>query len=270
MTESELAQRNGIGSETWVERESGHDRLHNTKGAVAILYRLMKTILMIGGNTGIGYEAAKKLKSAGHRVIAAVREAAPLEALGVETQPFEATALSELDLPEVLDGLVYFPGSINLKPFHRLTASDFENDYAINAQGAVHCLQQALPALKKSPQASVVLFSSVAVQTGMPFHASIAMAKGAVEGLTRSLAAELAPRIRVNAIAPSLTDTPLAAPLLNAEAKREASAKRHPLNQVGDPADLASLVSLLLGEESKFITGQVLAADGGMSSVKLF
>jgi len=230
----------------------------------------MKTILIIGGNSGIGYETAKQLKEQGHRVIAAVRNPEPLEALGIETQPFEATAPSELDLPDTLDGLVYFPGSINLKPFHRLSSADFAQDYAINAQGAVHCLQQALPALKKSPLASVILFSTVAVQTGMPYHASIAMAKGAIEGLTRSLAAELAPKIRVNAIAPSLTDTPLASTLLNDDTKRQASAKRHPLNQVGDPQDLAALAPLLLSDQSKFITGQVLSADGGMSSVKLF
>jgi len=230
----------------------------------------MKTILIIGGNTGIGYETAKQLTTEGHRVIAAVRNPESLQALGIETQPFEATNLNDLDLPDVLDGLVYFPGSINLKPFHRLSEDDFAQDYAINAQGAVHCLQKALPALKKSTSASIVFFSTVAVQTGMPYHASIAMAKGAIEGLTRSLAAELAPKIRVNAIAPSLTDTPLASSLLSDDTRREASAKRHPLNQVGNPADIAALTSVLLGDQSKFITGQILSADGGISSVKLF
>jgi len=230
----------------------------------------MKTILIIGGNSGIGYQTAKMLKSEGHRVIAALRQPEPLQELGIETQPFDASAPAPLDLPDTLDGFVYFPGSINLKPFHRLSDDDFANDYQVNAQGAVYCLQQALPALKKAPSASVVLFSTVAVQTGMPFHASIAMAKGAIEGLSRSLAAELAPKIRVNTIAPSLTDTPLAASLLNADAKREASAKRHPLNQVGDPADFAALTSMLLADHSKFISGQVLRVDGGMSSLKLF
>ncbi len=230
----------------------------------------MKTILIIGGNTGIGLETAKKLQASGDRVIAAVRSPEPLQALGIETIPFEATELTPLSLPEQLDGVVYFPGSINLKPFHRLSAEDFQRDYQVNAAGAVHCLQQALPSLKKSPSASVVLFSTVAVQTGMPYHASIAMAKGAIEGLTRSLAAELAPKIRVNAIAPSLTDTPLASNLLNADAKREASAKRHPLNRVGEADELASLTTFLLSDASQFMTGQVIAADGGMSSVKTF
>jgi len=230
----------------------------------------MKTFLLIGGNSGIGLETAKKLKAEGHRVIAAVRTVAPLAELGVETLAFDATNLQKLDLPDTLDGMVYFPGSINLKPFHRLAEKDFLADYQINAQGAAFCLQQALPALQKSSTASVVMFSTVAVQTGMSFHASIAMAKGAIEGLTRSLAAEWAPKIRVNAIAPSLTDTPLASNLLNGEAKREASAKRHPLNRVGLPAEVADLVGFLLSDSARSMTGQILSVDGGMSSVKTF
>ena len=230
----------------------------------------MKTFLVIGGNTGIGYETVKKLIDAGHKVIAALRDAESLKALGVETQEFEATSPSSLTLPEKLDGVVYFPGSINLKPFHGLKETDFDLDYQVNAKAVVNVLQQALPALKKSESASVVLFSTVAVQTGMPYHASIAMAKGAIEGLTRSLAAEWAPKIRVNAIAPSLTDTPLASSLLNAEAKKEASAKRHPLNRIGSAEELAAITCLLLGDDSRFMTGQVLSADGGISSVKTF
>lgn len=230
----------------------------------------MKTFLIIGGNSGIGYETVQLLIQSGHRVLAAVRAAGPLEELGVETQPFDAHNPQDLTLPESLDGLVYFPGSINLKPFSGLKVEDFTRDYAVNAMGAVHVLQQALPALKKSPAASVVLFSTVAVQTGMPYHASIAMAKGAVEGLTRSLAAELAPRIRVNAIAPSLTDTPLAHSLLNADEKKAASAKRHPLNRVGEAAEVASFTAMLLSENSRSITGQVFKLDGGISAVKTF
>ena len=143
-------------------------------------------------------------------------------------------------------------------------------EFQLNALGAATTIQQALPSLKESDSASVVMFSTVAVQTGLPFHASIAMAKGAVEGLTRSLAAELSPAIRVNAIAPSLTDTPLAENLVNTEQKRQASAERHPLKRIGDPDDLASLANWLLSDASKFITGQILHADGGMSSVRTF
>ncbi|NJM38441.1 MAG: SDR family oxidoreductase, partial [Akkermansiaceae bacterium] len=134
----------------------------------------------------------------------------------------------------------------------------------------VSALQSALPALKASASASVILFSTVAVSQGMPFHASIAAAKGAIEGITLSLAAELAPKIRVNAIAPSLTDTPLAGSLLNSEAKREASAKRHPLQRIGDPEEIAHLVSFLLSDSSKSFSGQIFRPDGGLSSIRLF
>ena len=231
---------------------------------------MSRTILLIGGNSGIGLATARLLQAQGHSLIAAARTTEPLEALGIPVQSFDALNPGALSLPPVLDGFIYFPGSIALKPFHRLTTDDFLNDYRINCLGAVAALQAALPALKVSPAASVVLFSTVAVAMGMPFHASIAAAKGAVEGLTISLAAELAPKIRVNAIAPSLTDTPLAANLLNSESKREISAKRHPLQQVGDPSDVAQLAAFLLSDASKFITGQVLRPDGGLSKVHIF
>ena len=231
---------------------------------------MAKNALLIGGNTGIGLESAKQLTSIGWNMTAAVRDSAPLTPLGISCQPFDAERVPTLDLPDTLDGLVYCPGTINLKPFHRLSPDDFLRDFQINCLAAAQVIQQALPALKKSGNASIVLFSTVAVGTGMPFHASIAAAKGAVEGLTRSLAAELAPKIRVNAIAPSLTDTPLAGTLLNSDAKRDAAADRHPLKQVGDPSDTARAVTYLLSAESSFMTGQVLALDGGLSSVKLF
>lgn len=231
---------------------------------------MSRNIMIIGGNSGIGLELAKLLKSKGDTVIAAARHPEPLDALGVRTQPFEAMEPPQLDLPEKLDGLVYCPGSITLKPFHRLTAEDFARDYQINCMAAAMVVQQALPALKAAERASVVMFSTVAVAQGMPFHASIASAKGAVEGLTRALAAEFAPKIRVNAIAPSLTDTPLAGALLNNDAKREASAKRHPLQRVGVPAETAALVAFLLSDDAGFITGQVVRADGGLSTLRTF
>ena len=170
----------------------------------------------------------------------------------------------------MLDGLVYFPGSITLKPFHRLTAEDFLRDFQVNCLGAAEAIRQALPSLKAAPSASIVLFSTVAAAQGMPFHASIAAAKGAVEGLGLSLAAELAPGVRVTVIAPSLTDTPLAGPLLNSDAKREAAAKRHPLQRVGEPADVAELVAFLLSDAAAFMTGQILRPDGGLSSIRTF
>lgn len=229
-----------------------------------------RTILLIGGNSGIGQNTARLLLSLGDSLIAAARTPEPLVELGIPVQPFDALNPMPLELPPVLDGLVYFPGSITLKPFHRLTADDFLQDYRVNCLGAAAAIQAALPALKAAPSASIVLFSTVAVAQGMPFHASIAAAKGAVEGLAFSLAAELAPKIRVNVIAPSLTDTPLAGTLLNSDAKREAAAKRHPLQQTGDPEDTAKLVAFLLSENSKFMTGQVFRPDGGLSSIRTF
>ncbi|MGB5530148.1 MAG: SDR family oxidoreductase, partial [Ignavibacteriaceae bacterium] len=160
-------------------------------------------------------------------------------------------------------------GSINLKPFKSFKEQDYIDDFRINALGVVKVINHFLPNLKKSEKSSIVLFSTVAVQTGMPYHASIAMAKGAVEGLTRSLAAEFAPKIRVNAIAPSLTDTPMASKLLSNEEKKEASAKRHPLGSVGKPDEIANAAYYLLSDESSWVTGQILHIDGGMSSMRL-
>lgn len=172
-------------------------------------------------------------------------------------------------LPEQLHGVVYCVGSINLKPFHRLTKDDFINDYRLNVIGAVEVIQQTLKALKASQEASIVLFSTVAAKTGMGFHASIAAAKSGVEGLAFSLAAELAPNhIRVNVIAPSLTDTPLAGALLSTPEKREASGKRHPLGKFGSADDIAAAARFLLSDESSWITGQVIGIDGGLSRLR--
>jgi len=231
---------------------------------------MAKNILIIGGNSGIGLATAKLLQSQGATLTAASRSSNELEALGIPVQAFDAENSSPLELPELLDGLIYFPGTITLKPFHRLTTEDFSQDFQINCLGAAQVIQQALPALKKSPAASIVLFSTVAVAQGMAFHASIATAKAAVEGLTKSLAAELAPKIRVNAIAPSLTDTPLANQFLGNEAKKEAAEKRHPLHSVGNPEDVAQLAAFLLSDSSAFITGQIHRPDGGLSSVRTF
>ena len=230
----------------------------------------MANILIIGGNSGIGLASANKLKDNGYELTALSRGQDQLQTLGIPCQTFDAENVASFELPDQLDGLVYFPGTINLKPFNRLTKEEFLADFQINALAAVEVLQQALPSLKKSPAASVVLFSTIAVQTGMPFHASIAAAKGAIEGIARSLAAELAPKIRVNAIAPSLTDTPLASALLSSDSKREAAADRHPLKRVATADELANLTSYLLGPESAPITGQILHPDNGLSSLKLF
>lgn len=231
---------------------------------------MSKHFAIIGGTSGIGLATVQALQREGHQLSLAGRKEDVAQSMGLPFQFFDAQNPTPLTWPEKLDGLVYFPGTIHLKPFHRLTQDDFLKDFQVNCLGAVAALQSALPALKTSGKASAVLFSTIAVAQGMPMHASIATAKGAVEGLTRSLAAEWAPTIRVNAIAPSLTDTPLASNLLNSDLKKEAASKRHPLQQVGKPEDFATLISFLLSDASSFMTGQVLAVDGGLSSVRLF
>ena len=172
------------------------------------------------------------------------------------------------NIDSAINGLVYCPGTINLKPLKSLKIEDFQNDFEVNLLGAVKVINKYFNNLKSSERSSIVLFSTVAVQTGMPYHSSIASAKGAVEGLTRSLAAEFAPTIRVNCIAPSITNTPLAEKLLNNESKRKASEDRHPLKRIGDAEEIAKTVLYLLSESANFITGQIIKVDGGISSIK--
>ena len=231
----------------------------------------MRTILIIGATKGIGAEISRALLAEGDRVIAVARSIAGHEPTA-QLQYLEgdlSTGVPDLaTLPEVIDGVVYCPGSINLKPFHRLTEAEFLADWQQNVMGAIRIIQATLPNLKKGRNPAIVLFSTVAAGTGMPFHASIAASKAAVEGLTRSLAAEFAPTIRVNCIAPSLTNTPLAEKLLSSADKMESGAKRHPLQRIGQPADIAGLACFLLSEKAAWITGQIMHADGGMSAVR--
>lgn len=226
-----------------------------------------KNYLIIGGSSGIGLALAQQLVNNNHVIITS-RSGKTVP--GASTISFDALTdtLPVQELPPTLDGLVYCPGSINLKPIHRLTDQEFLDDFHLNVLGAVRVIRSVLPLLKNSVAPSIVLFSTVAVSQGMAFHASVAASKGAVEGLTRSLAAELAPKIRVNAIAPSLTNTPLASRLLGSEEKIKASDERHPLKRIGKPEDIASLASYLLKPESGWMTGQVIGMDGGMSSIR--
>ena len=232
----------------------------------------MKHIIIAGAGKGIGLKTAELLKDTNQLFTIARNNTPELSALSTRFYQLDLVTdnLDALnDLPETIHGLVYCPGSINLKPFNRLTVQDFLNDFNQNVLGAVSLVQKLLPNLKRAGGASIVLFSTVAAKLGMPFHASVAASKAAVEGLAKSLAAELASfKIRVNVIAPSLTDTPLAASLLNTEEKKEAAGKRHPLQRVGTAEEMAQLVSFLLSDNSSWITGQVIGVDGGMGSLR--
>ena len=227
---------------------------------------MKKNILLIGGSSGIGLATAKLLTES-HEVCIASRSSDSLTGLDIHHLPFDVTTddLSTLDLPAELSGLVYCPGSINLRPFKGLKPEAFEADFQINVMGFVKSLQAVLP--KLTTNSSVVLYSTVAVKVGMPFHASVAASKGALEGLGKSLAAELAPKTRVNVIAPSITNTPLADRFLNNEAKMEKSAQRHPLKRVGEADDIAAMTRFLLSDDSSWMTGQILGLDGGMSTL---
>lgn len=232
----------------------------------------MTNNLIIGASLGIGLALAKQLIAGRHQVFGTFNKTITSTADGfTKIEP-----LNVLDanpnfsfLPDVIDGLIYCPGAVVLKPFARIKPEDFVAYYHLQLIGAVKVIQACLPKLRNSFQASIVLFSTVAVQKGFNFHSLVASSKGAVEGLTKSLAAEFAPKIRVNCIAPSITDTPLAATLLNTVEKKEANAQRHPHKQIGKPEDLANLAAFLLSTKSSWITGQVVHVDGGMSTLKV-
>ena len=228
----------------------------------------MKNILLIGGSYGIGLAIVKELASTNNLFVAS-RTKEELSGLQVTHIPFDASVdtLDTTKLPAIIDGLIYCPGSINLRPFKALKIDAFENDLQINFINAVKVIQTVLPNLVASQQSSIVLFSSVAASMGMPFHTSVAAAKGAVEGFAKALAAEYAPKIRVNVIAPSLTDTPLADKFLNNDDKKEKSSQRHPLKRFGTPNDIAKMAGFLISEDSSWISGQIFHVDGGMSTL---
>ncbi|WP_310994126.1 SDR family NAD(P)-dependent oxidoreductase [Aequorivita marina] len=228
---------------------------------------MKKNILLIGGSYGIGASIPTRLKDKHHVYIAARTNKNIPEA--VHYIEFDALKddVTRLDLPEKLHGLVYCPGSINLKPFKMMGNQVFLDDMEVNFHSLQRVVHGLLPKLKNSDQASLVFFSSVAAQVGMPFHTSVAAAKGAIEGFAKALAAEYAPNFRVNVIAPSLTDSPLASKLLNSDSKKEKMAERHPLKKVGSTQDIAAMASFLLSEDAKWITGQVLGVDGGLSTL---
>lgn len=225
------------------------------------------TYLVVGGSRGIGKATAQHLLNQGNQVHIIARNTPDWSG----DYHYHEVDVLEGALPDLeggLDGLIYCPGSINLKPFKGLKASDFQEDFEINVLGAVRVLQHYEKALQRAEQSAVVLFSTVAVQTGMAFHASVSAAKGAVEGLVRALAAEWSPKVRVNGIAPSIVSTDLAARLLRSDKQVEAAEQRHPLQRIGQAEDAAALAAFLVQPAAGWITGQIVGLDGGMSAIR--
>lgn len=229
---------------------------------------MKKNILLIGGSYGIGKALAEKLHKE-HNLFIASRTSDGLEGIQATHLPFDASSdtLGLSSLPEELHGFVYCPGSINLKPFKMMGVDTFVADMQLNFFNMVQIVKEIMPRMVEG--SSMVFFSTVAVGTGMPFHTSVAAAKGAIEGFSKSLAAEYAPKVRCNVVAPSLVDTPLASRLLSNERKQEMMAARHPLKRVGKADDIAAAAAFLLSEESSWMTGQILGVDGGLSTLNV-
>jgi NAD(P)-dependent dehydrogenase (short-subunit alcohol dehydrogenase family) len=232
----------------------------------------MKNYLIIGGSSGIGKELSLIMSKKGYNVFTTYCSHPQDSDMPNLTYHYLNVNEEEYDLsflPDQLDGVAYCPGSINLMPFNRIKSENFIKDFQLQVIGAINVLQAIYPKLKAVKNASIVLFSTVAVQTGFSFHSQVAVSKGAIEGLTKALAAEFAPNIRVNAVAPSITDTPLAAKYLNSDEKIMANTQKHPLKKIGSPKDIAEMAAFLLTEQSSWMTGQILHVDGGISSIKL-
>ncbi len=230
----------------------------------------MKTYFVAGGASGIGKQLVLNLLDKGYTVHATHHLSPTWTASNLHWQQIDfRQSAPAMTIPDELNGLVYCPGNIALKPFHRFSDEEYQKDFELQVMGAIRLIRNSLSALKKGEKSSIVLFSTVAVQMGFPFHSMVSVSKGAVEGLARSLSAEFAPSIRVNCIAPSLTNTPLAGSLLNSPEKVTANDARHPLKRIGTANDIATMAEFLLSDTSSWMTGQVLHVDGGMSSIKI-
>lgn len=228
----------------------------------------MGTYIVAGSSSGIGHSIALNLLNQGHEVIGFNRNRPNFEHSNFS---FHVADFSQLDvlLPELnqsIDGIFYCPGSIQLRPFKNIKSADFINDFMLNVIGATQLIKKYLPQLQLAASPGIVLFSSVAAQTGMSFHSSIASSKAAIEGLSKSLAAEFAPKIRVNAIAPSLTQTALSEKFINTEEKLQASKDRHPLKRIGTAEEIA--ISSIQIMQNQWMTGQIITIDGGLGSIR--
>lgn len=227
----------------------------------------MKNIVIIGGSKGIG-NAILKEAIENNKVINISRNLPEISHPNLTNFQLDVLATELPDIEQV-DVLIYCPGSINLKPIVSLGIDDFRNDFEINVIGAVKSIQKYLPTLKKGTNPSIILFSTVAAKLGMPFHASIATAKSGVEGLVKSLGAELAPTVRVNAIAPTITETSLSAAILRNDRMKENMIERHPMKGYLNPEEVAGMANFLMSDSAKSISGQVFEMDCGIVSFKI-
>ena len=228
----------------------------------------MKNIVVIGGSKGIGKEIVNSQLEKGNKCYNFSRTES-----GFDKQNLIEVKVDILsdDLPEIenIDSVIYCPGSINLKPILQLKEEDFINDFNINVLGAIKTVKTYLNNLKKGDDPSLIFFSTVAVGQGMPFHSSVSVAKAGIEGLTKSLAAELAPTVRVNCIAPTITRTDMAQRILRNEKIEENIANKHPLKKICEAKDISVMADFLISTNAKNITGQIMRVDGGMSTLKI-
>jgi len=226
----------------------------------------MKKIIIIGGSRGIGNAIVMSLLNK-YKIVNISRTSPEID--HINFTHYSLDILVDV-LPEIvdIDALIYCPGSINLKPISRLSINDFKEDFDINVIGAVKLIQKYIEPLKKGTKPSILLFSTVATKLGMPFHASVAASKSAVEGLVKSLAAELAPKVRVNAIAPTVTNTNLASKLLRNDKMKENMIDRHPLKKYLDPQEVADMAEFLISDKASSISGQIFDLDCGIVSIK--
>jgi NAD(P)-dependent dehydrogenase (short-subunit alcohol dehydrogenase family) len=227
----------------------------------------MNKIVIVGGSRGIGKEIINELVN--DNMIINLSRNKP-ELTHTNLSHYNIDILSS-DLPDLEDvsSVIYCPGSINLKPIGRISLDEFREDFEINVVGAVKIIQKYLPSLKKSTNASILLFSTVATKLGMPYHSTVAASKSAIDGLVKTLGAELAPKIRVNAIAPTITKTDLASKLLRNEKVIENMIERHPLKKILMPEEVAKMAKFLISTDASSISGQIFNLDAGIVSFKL-